>query len=102
MAAVLDRGPCGSEGEAGGPCAFGGERRGSRSFGRVNGRGPHGFEGEEGGPCGFGEKRKDHAVSKEKREDHLDLECSFLPRSLGSRRDFARKKRGERTLAGGP
>ena len=32
--------------------------------------------------------------------------CSFgvfpLPRGLGSRRDFAWKKRGERTLAGGP
>ena len=29
------------------------------------------------------------------------LECFFLPRGLGSRRDFAGKKRGERTLAGG-
>ena len=37
-----------------------------------------------------------------KREDHVVLECSLLPRSLGSRRDFAWKKRGERTLAGGP
>ena len=30
------------------------------------------------------------------------LECFFLPCGLGSRRDFARKKRGERTLPGGP
>ena len=29
-------------------------------------------------------------------------ECFFLPCGLGSRRDFARKKRGERTLPGGP
>ena len=28
--------------------------------------------------------------------------CPFLPRGLGSRRDLARKKRGERTLVGGP
>ena len=35
-------------------------------------------------------------------EDHVVLECFFLPRGLGSRRDFPRKKRGERTLAGGP
>ena len=34
--------------------------------------------------------------------DHVALGCSLLPRSLGSRRDFARKNRGERTLAGGP
>ena len=34
-------------------------------------------------------------------EDHVVLGCSFLPRGLGSRRDFARRKRGERTLAGG-
>ena len=27
---------------------------------------------------------------------------SLLPRGLGSRRDLAGKKRGERTLAGGP
>ena len=40
-------------------------------------------------------------VLKESREDHVVLEC-FLPRGLGSRRDFAGKKRGERTLAGGP
>ena len=30
------------------------------------------------------------------------LGCSLLPHGLGSRRDFAWKKRGERTLAGGP
>ena len=29
------------------------------------------------------------------------LECFFLPCSLDSRRDFAGKKRGERTLSGG-
>ena len=48
------------------------------------------------------EKREDHVVLREKGEDHLVLECSLLPRSLGSRKDFAGKKRGERTLAGGP
>ena len=48
------------------------------------------------------EKREDHVVLKESREDHEVLECFFLPNGLGSRRDFARKKRGERTLAGGP
>ena len=33
------------------------------------------------------------------REDHVVLECSFLPHSLGSKRDFARKKRaGEKGL----
>ena len=45
---------------------------------------------------------KDHTVLKESREDHEVLGCFFLPRGLGSRRDFAGKKRGERTLAGGP
>ena len=34
-------------------------------------------------------------VLKESREDHEVLECFFLPRGLGSRRDFAGKKRGE-------
>ena len=47
-------------------------------------------------------KREDHAVLKGKEEDHEVLECFFLPRGLGSRRDFAGEKRGERTLAGGP
>ena len=47
-------------------------------------------------------KGEDHAVLKESKEDHEVLECFFLPRSLGSRRDFAGKKRGESTLAGGP
>ena len=32
-------------------------------------------------------------VLKEKEEDHEVLECFFLPRSLGSRKDFAGKKR---------
>ena len=31
----------------------------------------------------------------------MALGCSLLPRGLGSRRDFAWKKRGERTHAGG-
>ena len=66
-------------------------------------RGPCGSDGvNRRGPCGFGVNRKDHAVLKERREDHVVLGCFFLPRSLGSRRDFAGKKRGERTLAGGP
>ena len=47
-------------------------------------------------------RREAHVILGEKREDHSVLECSFLLCSLGSRRDFARKKRGERTLAGGP
>ena len=42
---------------------------------------------------------EDHAVFEERREDHVVLGCSFLPRGLGSRRVFFR---GERTLAGGP
>ena len=45
----------------------------------------------EWGPHGFGE-----------RVDHVALGCSFLPCSLGSRRDFAGKRRGEKTLGGGP
>ena len=61
---------------------MGGEGRGSRSFSDVN--------------------RGDHAVLEERKEDHVVLGCFFLPRNLGSRRDFARKKRRERTLAGGP
>ena len=44
---------------------------------------------------------EDHVVLEEKREDHVVLGCSLLPCGLGSRTDFARKKRGERTLAGG-
>ena len=47
-------------------------------------------------------KGEDHKVLKESREDHEVLECCFLPHSLGSRRDFAGKKRGERTFGGGP
>ena len=45
--------------------------------------------------------REDHTVLEERKEDHVVLECFFLPHGLGSRRDFAGKKRGERTLAGG-
>ena len=37
-----------------------------------------------------------------RKEDHVVLGCFFLPRGLGSRRDFAKKKRVGRTLAGGP
>ena len=48
------------------------------------------------------ESREDHVVLEERTEDHMILECSLLPCGLGSRRDFAGKKRGERTLAGGP
>ena len=47
-------------------------------------------------------EREHHTVLKESREDHEVLGCFFLPRGLVSRRDFARKKRGGRTLAGGP
>ena len=48
------------------------------------------------------ESREDHVVLEERKEDHVVLGCFFLPRGLGSRRDFAKKKREERTLAGGP
>ena len=34
--------------------------------------------------------------------DYTAWGCSLLPRGLGSRRDLAEKKRGERTLAGWP
>ena len=57
----------------------------------------------ERGPCGFGrEGRGSCSFGEVSREDHAVLGCSFLPCGLGSRRDFAGKKRGERTLAGGP
>ena len=74
--------------EKGGPRGSEGKGRGSSEVNR--------------GPCGSGVNRKDHAVLKERREDHMVLEGFFLPHGLGSRRDFARKIRGERTLAGGP
>ena len=45
---------------------------------------------------------EDHVVLGERKEDHVVLGYSFLPHGLGSKRDFAWKKRGERTLAGGP
>ena len=45
----------------------------------------------EWGPHGFDES-----------QDHAALGCSLLPHGLGSRRDFAWKKRGDRTVAGGP
>ena len=45
----------------------------------------------EWGPPGFDEI-----------QENTSLGCSLLPRGLDSRRDFAWKKRGERTLAGGP
>ena len=47
---------------------------------------------------GFKPRRGSHAGAF---WDHAALGCSLLPRGLGSRRDFAWKKRGERTLAGG-
>ena len=47
-------------------------------------------------------KEEGHAVLKESREDHEVLECFFLPCGLGSRSNFAGKKRGESTLAAGP
>ena len=47
-------------------------------------------------------RREDYVILEERKEDHVVLECSLLPRGLGSRRDFAGKKRAERTLAGGP
>ena len=46
---------------------------------------------ERRGLRGFGES-----------QDQEALGCSCLPCGLGSKRDFAWKKRGERTLAGGP
>ena len=60
------------------------------------------FWGRRKGTMRFGEKKEDHAVLEERKEGHVVLGCFFLPCSLGSRRDFVRKKRGERTLAGGP
>ena len=45
----------------------------------------------QGGTTCFGES-----------QDHAALGCSLLPHGLGSRRDSAGKKRGERTLAGEP
>ena len=36
------------------------------------------------------------------RWDHMALGCSLLPHGSGSRRDLAGKKKGKRTLAGGP
>ena len=39
----------------------------------------------------------DHAALKESREDHEVLECFFLPRGLGSRRD-CREEKGRKDL----
>ena len=51
----------------------------------------------------------DHSALAERRTLQLGQESGprglgslLLPRGLGSRRDFAWNKRGERTLAGGP
>ena len=42
---------------------------------------------------------EDHAVLMEgKEDDHVVLECFFLPRGLGSRRDFAAIEKGEKGL----
>ena len=65
-------------------------------------RGLQVLEGKGADQAALVKGREDHAVLKGKEEDHEVLECFFLPRGLGSRRDFARKKRGERALAGGP
>ena len=78
-AAIEMRRPCSSEGR-------------SRPRGSEVNRGPHGSEVNRG----------NHEVLREKEEDHVVWGCFFLPCGLGSRRDFAGKKRGERTLAGGP
>ena len=65
-------------------------------------RGSQGFGGEGRRSGSFGEvNREDHAVLRERKEDHVVLGCSFLPNGLGSKRDFAGKKREERTLVGG-
>ena len=76
-------------------------REGGPRGSEGKGRGPRGSEVNRG-PHGSGVNRKDHGVLKENREDHVVLECFFLPRGLGSRRDFTGKERGERTLAGEP
>ena len=66
-------------------------------------RGPCSFEREVRGPHSFGgEEREPRSFDGGGREDHVALGCSLLPCGLGSRRDFAGKERGERTLAGGP
>ena len=58
---------------------------------------PHGSKVVGGGPQGFGEgEKKDHVVLKESKEDHEVLECFFLPRGLGSRRDFAAIEKGRK------
>ena len=63
-------------------------RRGSHKEGgpygsEGKGRGPRGSEVNRG-PHGSGVNRKDHGVLKENREDHVVLECFFLPHGLGS------------------
>ena len=85
----------------------------SRKWG-CRGRWALGFKARCGshtkrGPMALTEKGENHAALAEwgpwgfgKRESHMALGCSLLPCGLGSRRDFAWKKRGERTLAGGP
>ena len=79
------------------------DREGGQRGSEREERGPRGLGGEGRDSCSFGElNREDHAVLEERKEDHVVLECSLLPHGLGSQRDFARKKRGERTLASGP
>ena len=54
--------------------------------------------GEGRGSCSFGEvNREDHAVLRERKEDHVVLGCSFLPHGLGSRRAEPGRK-GEKGL----
>ena len=43
-------------------------------------------------------RREDHVVLKGKEEGHEVLDCFFLPRGLGSRRDFAAIEKGEKGL----
>ena len=78
-----------------------GSHRGGRPRGSEVNRGPHG-SGVNREDHMVLKKGEDHEVLKESREDHVVLGCFFLPRGLGSRRDFAGKKRGERALAGEP
>ena len=89
-AAIGKERPCGSEGKKR-PCSSEGR---SRPRGSEVNRGPHGSEVNRENHEVLRGKEKDHAVLKESKEDHEVLECSFLPCGLGSRRDFAGKKRG--------
>ena len=71
--------------------------RRSRKWG-CKGRWALGFKPRHGSSEG----EENHTVLRGNEEDHVALGCFFLLHVLGSRRDFARKKTGERTLAAGP